>query len=114
MDNGATGARAVVCLIGERETILFPLPAEQFPVLAKTFPVLICREFVYKTLKLIREFMSKITKPIKKIANSLLFSLFSGNSGPKSGDMMVRHEHVLTIRRDPHLANRATISTWAE
>src|SRR5262245_61018943 len=27
--------------------------------------------------------MSKITKPIKKAANSLLFSLFSGNYGPK-------------------------------
>jgi hypothetical protein len=28
--------------------------------------------------------MSKIVKPVKKAANSLLFSLFSGNSGPKS------------------------------
>src|SRR5258706_7599537 len=102
---------AVVYLIGGGETLLFPLPAEQFPVLAKTFP---CREFVCKILKLIRDLISKIAKPVKKIANSLLFSLFSGNSGPKSRDMMVRHEHVPTIRRAPHLANRATLSTWAE
>jgi len=32
----------------------------------KHFPVLICREFVRKTLKLIRELMSKIAKPAKK------------------------------------------------
>ena len=37
----------------------------------KHFPVLICREFVRKTLKLIRELMSKIAKPANKVANSL-------------------------------------------
>src|SRR6266446_6222317 len=78
------------------------------------FPVLICREFVGKILKFIRDLMSKITKLVKKIANSLLFSLFSGNSGLKSGGIMVRQKRVPTIRRAAHLANRATISTWAE
>jgi hypothetical protein len=77
-------------LLEDEKPSYFSLPEEQFPVLAKTFPVLICREFVCKTLKLIRDVMSKIAKPVKKIANSLLFSLFSGNSGPKSGGIMVR------------------------
>ena len=51
----------------------------------ETFPVLICREFVCKILKLIHDLTSKIVKTVEKIANSLLFSLFSGNSREKTG-----------------------------
>jgi hypothetical protein len=56
----------------------------------KTIPVLVCREFVCNTLKLVRELISKIVKRIEKTANSLLFSLFSGNSMEKKrGDDIV-------------------------
>jgi hypothetical protein len=46
----------------------------------KTFPVKFFRESVCKILKLLRELTSKIGKSIEKRQNSLLFSLFSGNS----------------------------------
>jgi hypothetical protein len=46
----------------------------------KKIPVLIFREFVCNALKLIHELISKIAKTGQEIANSLLFSLFSGNS----------------------------------
>jgi hypothetical protein len=111
---GTAIVRAAVYVIAGREAISFIPPEEQFPVRRKHFPVLICREFARKILKLIRNLMSKIAKPVEKIANSLLFSLLSGNSGPKSGGIMARREHVPTVRHVAHLANRATISTWAE
>jgi hypothetical protein len=75
-----------VYLIREGESLLFPVPADQFPVRAKTipcslfgrkpFPVLICREFVCKTLKLIYDLMTKIAKSLKKTQIPWLFSLF--------------------------------------
>jgi hypothetical protein len=46
----------------------------------KAFPVKFRRESVCKILKLLRELTSKIGKSIEKGQNSLLFSLFSGNS----------------------------------
>jgi hypothetical protein len=39
-----------VCLIRKENSPLFPIPADQFPVLAKIFPVSIFREFGSKTL----------------------------------------------------------------
>ena len=38
-----------------------------------------------KTLKLMYDLTSKIVKSVEKIANSLLFSLFSGNSRERLG-----------------------------
>jgi hypothetical protein len=61
------------------ESLLFPVPARKIPVL-------MCREFVCKTLKLIRDLISKIINWVRKTANSLLFSLFSGNSMEKNGE----------------------------
>ena len=73
-----------VCRIKGGEFLLFPVPADQFPVPTKTFPVLVCREFVCNTLKLIHDLILKIAKRVEKITNSLLFSLFSGNSREKN------------------------------
>ena len=49
----------------------------------QTFPAPIGREFMYKALKSLRELTSRIAKMAGKIANSLLFSLPSGNARAK-------------------------------
>src|ERR1700732_4813497 len=47
----------------------------------KTFPVPFNRELACKILESLRELTSRIAKMAGKIANSLLFSLLSGNRG---------------------------------
>jgi hypothetical protein len=55
-----------VCLIREGESLLFPVPADQFPVL-------IYREFVCRTLKSIYDLMLKLAKCCKKSKFPVIF-----------------------------------------
>jgi len=51
-----------------------------FPVRTSEFPVSLRREFRGNTLELLRDLMREGAKMAENFANSLLFSLLSGNS----------------------------------
>jgi hypothetical protein len=57
----------------------FRVPTEEFPVSRQQFPVPPLREFGRKVLELLLELMRAKAKMAANFANSLLFSLFSGN-----------------------------------
>jgi hypothetical protein len=65
----------VVYVIGGRETVLFPLPEEQFTVLAKTFPCFNLQGIRWQDIEINMLIDVENRQTGKKFANSLLFSL---------------------------------------
>ena len=80
-----------VYLIREGESLLFSVDS-LFG--RKIFPVLICREFMCKTLKLMHDLMQKIDKPSKKTQIPCYFVIF-----PVLKELMATNEDNILDRR---------------
>jgi len=72
----------------------------------KTFPVLICREFWCKTLNLIRELISKISKLVENSQIPCYFPCFQGIRGAKNdGQRGFASDRRGMLRRGPNTAS---------